>query len=91
MLLCMLPTEETFAWGRRGDRKPPEDIPDMFYDFCNERAEELRAQILSSEGAGEHLRRQPRRPVTHTGWGRAYWGRSAEAITCRKYARCSRP
>ncbi len=52
MLLCMLPAEETFAWGRRGDRKPPEDIPDMFYEFCSERAEELRAQIRSYEGAG---------------------------------------
>ncbi len=28
MLLCMLPSEETFAWGRRGGRMPPEDIPD---------------------------------------------------------------
>ncbi len=39
MRLCMLPAEETFAWGRGGDRKPPEDIPDMFYDFCSERGE----------------------------------------------------
>jgi hypothetical protein len=53
MLLCMLPAEETFAWGCRGDRKPPEDIPDMFYDLCRERAEELRAQIMSSEGVEE--------------------------------------
>jgi hypothetical protein len=51
MLLCTLPSEETFAWGRRADRMPPEDVPEAFYDFCSERAEELRAQILSSEGA----------------------------------------
>ncbi len=50
MLLCMLPSEETFAWGRRGDRMPPEDIPNAFYEFCKESAEELRAQILSSGG-----------------------------------------
>jgi hypothetical protein len=38
MLLCTLPSEETFEWGRRGDRKPLEDLPDLFYDFCWERA-----------------------------------------------------
>ncbi len=56
MLLSMLPAEETFAWGRRGDRKPPEDVPDMFYDFCSERAEELRAQIMSPERIEERPR-----------------------------------
>ncbi len=30
MLLCKLPSEETFAWGRRADRMPPEDVPDAF-------------------------------------------------------------
>jgi hypothetical protein len=51
MLLCMLPSEETFVWGRRGNRMPLEDIPDALYYFCKERAEELRAQVLSSGGA----------------------------------------
>jgi hypothetical protein len=37
MLLCTLPSEETFRWGRWGD-KTPEDLPDMFYDFCWQRA-----------------------------------------------------
>ncbi len=47
---CTLPTEETFEWGRRGDRRPLEDLPDLFYDFCWERAAELKAQIQSIEG-----------------------------------------
>jgi hypothetical protein len=46
MLLCTLPSEETFEWGRRGDRKPLEDLPDLFYDFCWERAAELKAQFV---------------------------------------------
>jgi hypothetical protein len=33
MLLCTLPTEENFEWGRRGERRPLEDLPDLFYDF----------------------------------------------------------
>jgi hypothetical protein len=37
MLLCTLPLEETFRWGRWGGEKPPEDIPFMFYDFCQQR------------------------------------------------------
>jgi hypothetical protein len=56
MLLCTLPAEETFTWGRRGDRRPLEDLPDLFYDFCWERAEELRAQIMSTEGMKEEPR-----------------------------------
>jgi hypothetical protein len=49
ILLCMLPAEETFEWGCRGDRRPLEDLPDLFYDFCWECAEELRTQIRSTE------------------------------------------
>jgi hypothetical protein len=56
MLLCTLPAEETFEWGRRVDRRPLEDLPDLFYDFCWERAAELRAQIKSSEGMEEEPR-----------------------------------
>jgi hypothetical protein len=55
MLLCMLPSEETFRWGRWGD-KTPEDLPDMFYDFCWQRAAELRAQVKSLEGIEEEPR-----------------------------------
>ncbi len=50
MLFCTLPAEETFEWGRRGDRRPLKDLPNLFYDFCWERAEELRTQIRSTEG-----------------------------------------
>jgi hypothetical protein len=56
MLLCTLPAEETFEWGRRGERRPLEDLPDLFYDFCWEHAEELRAQIRSTEGMAEEPR-----------------------------------
>jgi hypothetical protein len=56
MLLCTLPSEETFEWGRRGDRRPLEDLPDLFYDFCWERAAELKAQIKSMEGMEEEPR-----------------------------------
>jgi hypothetical protein len=49
MLLCTLPSEETFECGRRGD-KTLEDLPDLFYNFCWERAAELKAQIKSLEG-----------------------------------------
>ncbi len=55
MLLCTLPSEETFEWGRRGD-KTLEDLPDLFYDFCWERAAELKAQIKSMEGMEEEPR-----------------------------------
>jgi hypothetical protein len=67
MLLCMLPSEETFLWGRRGDRVHPEDTPDVFYDFCKERAEELKAQILSPRGA-EGTSRSPASPPNHPRW-----------------------
>jgi hypothetical protein len=30
MLLCTLPADETFEWGRRGNRRPLEDLPDLF-------------------------------------------------------------
>jgi hypothetical protein len=79
MLLCMLPSEETFAWGRQGDRMPPEDIPDAFYDFCKERAEELRARLLSSGGA-EGASRAPTPSPSHPHWlgpcvlGEICWG-----------------
>jgi hypothetical protein len=56
MLLCTLPAEETFKWGRRSERRPLEDLPDLFYDFCWERAEELRAQIRATEERGEEPR-----------------------------------
>jgi hypothetical protein len=55
MLLCMLPSEETFRWGRWGD-KTLEDLPDMFNDFCWQRAAELKAQIKSLEGMEEEPR-----------------------------------
>jgi len=56
MLLCTLPSEETFRWGRWGGEKPPEDIPFMFYDFCWQRAADLRAQVKSLEGVEEEVR-----------------------------------
>ncbi len=55
MLLCTLPSEETFRWGRWGD-KTLEDLPDMFYDFCWQGAAELKAQIKSLEGIEEEPR-----------------------------------
>ncbi len=55
MLLCMLPSEEAFRWGRWGD-KTLEDLPDMFYDFCWQRATELRTQVKSLEGIEEEPR-----------------------------------
>jgi hypothetical protein len=56
MLLCTLPSEETFRWGRWGGGKPPEDIPFMFYDFCWQHAADLRAQVKSLEGVEEKVR-----------------------------------
>ncbi len=53
MLLCTLPSEETFRWGRWGGEKLPDDIPFMFYDFCWQRAADLRAQVQSLEGVEE--------------------------------------
>ncbi len=67
MLLCMLPSKETFLWGRRGDRVHPDDAPDMFYDFCKERGEELRAQIPSPGGA-EGTSRAPASTPNHSRW-----------------------
>ncbi len=55
MLLCTLPSEETFRWERWGD-KTPEDLPDMFYDFCWQRSADLRAQVKSLEGIEEEAR-----------------------------------
>jgi hypothetical protein len=55
-LLCTLPSEETFRWGRWGGEKPPEDIPFMFYDFCWQRAADLRAQVKLLEGVKEEAR-----------------------------------
>jgi hypothetical protein len=66
MLLCTLPSEETFEWGRRGDRRPLEDLPDLFYDFCWECAAELKAQIKSMEGMEE----EPRVTVFPSGYPR---------------------
>jgi hypothetical protein len=51
MLLSVLPAAESFLWGRRGRNMHPEDTPDVFYDFCMERAEELKSQVLSPRGA----------------------------------------
>ncbi len=67
MLLCTLPAEETFEWGRRGDRWPLEDLPDLFYDFCWERAEELRTQIRATEERGEEPRVTPL-PSSYPRW-----------------------
>ena len=88
---CTLPTEETFEWGRRGDRRPLEDLPDLFYDFCWERAAELRAQIKSMEGIEE----EPRVTALPSGYprwlGPCVLGEICGATTCRRCARCSRP
>jgi hypothetical protein len=67
MLLCMLPSEETFLWGCRGDRVHPDDTLDMFYNFCKERAEELRAQILSPGGV-DGTSRAPASSPNHPCW-----------------------
>ncbi len=67
MLLCMLPSEETFLWGRRGDRMHPDDTPDVFYDFCKEREEELKAQILSPRGM-EGATQAPTASSNHPRW-----------------------
>jgi len=56
MLLCTLPSEETFRWGRWGGEKLPEDIPFMFYDFCQNRAADLRSQVQSQEGEENEVR-----------------------------------
>jgi hypothetical protein len=50
MLLSMLPTAESFLWGRRGENVHPDDIPNVFYDFCMECAEELKTQVISLGG-----------------------------------------
>ncbi len=55
MLLCTLTSEETFKWGRCS-KKTLEDLPDLFYDFCWQRAAELKAQIKSLEGIEEEPR-----------------------------------
>jgi hypothetical protein len=56
MLLCMLPSEETFKWRRWSGDKSPEDTPLIFYDFCWQRAADLRAQVQSLEGVEEEVR-----------------------------------
>ncbi len=56
MLLCMLPPEKTFKWRRwRGDG-PPEEAPLTLYDFCWQRAANLRRQVQSLEGVEEEAR-----------------------------------
>jgi hypothetical protein len=67
MLLCMLPSEETFCWGNQGERVHPEDTPDVFYHSCKGRAEELKAQILAP--GGEERRAQASAAST----GRPSW------------------
>jgi hypothetical protein len=63
----MLPSEETFLWGRRGDRAHPDDTPDVFYDFCKERAEELKSQIMSPREA-EGVSRAPTASPSQLCW-----------------------
>jgi hypothetical protein len=63
MLLFTLPAKETFAWGRRSDRS----------------AEELRAQIMSFEGAEE----TPRVTALPSGWGHACWHHTGAPHTIR--------
>jgi hypothetical protein len=41
--LDMLPAAETFLWGSRGRNLSPEDVPDVFREFCMDRAEELKS------------------------------------------------
>jgi hypothetical protein len=89
MLLCTLPSEETFRWGRWGGEKNPEDLPDMFYDFCWQRAADLRAQVQSLEEIEEEAR-VTAWPSGYPRWLRP-WERSVEATTCRRCARCSKP
>ncbi len=67
MLLCMLPAAETFLWGRRGERVHPDDTPDVFYDFCKERAKELKAQVLSLGGA-KKATQAPTTPREELSW-----------------------
>ncbi len=67
MLLCALPSKETFLWGRQGERVHPDDMPDVFYDFCKGRAEELKAQILAPRGA-ERATQAPAASPSHPGW-----------------------
>ncbi len=67
MRLCMLPSEETFLWGRRGERVHPDDTPNVFYDFCKGRAEELKAQILSPRGM-ERVTQAPAASPNHLSW-----------------------
>jgi len=44
--LDMLPAAETFLWGSRGRNLSPEDVPDVFREFCMDRAEELKSNLL---------------------------------------------
>ncbi len=67
MLLCILPSEETFLWGRRGEKLHPDDMPEVFYDFCKDRAEELKAQILSPREA-ERVAQAATASSDHPGW-----------------------
>jgi hypothetical protein len=56
MLLCMLPPEETFKWRQwRGDGSPG-DMPLTLYDFCWQRAANLRAQVQSLERVEEEVK-----------------------------------
>jgi hypothetical protein len=87
-LLCTLPSEETFRWGRWGGEKPPEDIPFMFYDFCWQRAADLRAQVKSLEGVEEEVR-VTAWPSGYPRWlGPCILG---DIFGSRRCAKCSRP
>ncbi len=67
MLLCSLPSEETFLWGQQGERVYPDDMLDVFYEFCKGRAEELKAQILAPRGA-EGMAQAPVVSPKHPSW-----------------------
>ncbi len=90
MLLCMLPFEQAVKWKQwRGDG-PLEDMSLSLYDFCWQRAANLRTQVLSLERLEE-----PAPPAAwHAGYrdgsGPAYWGTYVEATTCQKCAGCSK-
>ena len=90
MLLCMLPFEETVKWRQwRGDGSP-DDMPLTLYDFCWQRAANLRAQVQSLERVEEPVQATACTPATRDGSGPAYWETYVEVTTCRKCAGCSR-
>jgi hypothetical protein len=67
MLLSMLPAAESFLWGHRGEKVHPDDTPDLFYDFCRERAEELNAQVVSL-GRPERAVQAPAKSQDRPSW-----------------------